>query len=257
MLLPARSSRRHTVRTKCCFLPAPLSPPPSILYGQAARKASYGDVHRASVQTHAGKPCAGDPRKPTIRNGGQGYGTEFQSEIWTEFRHSNSSLGASKRLRDLESSLGERLQNSRNLVLLKAVRWRASRCCVVRMPFSAPLLPGVGALAWGRARTGDENGWWSAALGGVAVRLPPPRRELARAPAGWRACASLGWTTCPWTATLARSRTLSRCRSGKGRLWALRAGDLTATVGTATVRSFQASLTDISVRTRGSLCVCV
>jgi len=38
---------------------------------------------------------------------------------------------------------------------------------------------------------------------------------------------------------------------------ALRAGDLTATVGTATVRSFQASLTDISVRTRGSLCVCV
>ena len=152
----------------------------------------------------------------------------------------------------LENKQGARCSPAR----WPAVRWRASRCCVVRMPFSAPLLPGVWALAWGRARTGDENGWWSAALGGVAVRLPPPRRELARAPAGWRACASLGWTTCPWTATLARSRTLSRCRSGKGRLWALRAGDLTATVGTATVRSFQASLTDISVRTRGSLCVC-
>jgi len=56
-----------TVRTKCCFLPAPPAhPPPSILYGQAARKASshspstlhlygqaarkasYGDVHRAA-----------------------------------------------------------------------------------------------------------------------------------------------------------------------------------------------------------------
>ena len=34
-----------TVRTKCCFLPAPPAhPPPSILYGQAARKASSRSI---------------------------------------------------------------------------------------------------------------------------------------------------------------------------------------------------------------------
>ena len=76
-----------TVRTKCCFLPAPPAhPPPSILYGQAARKASYGDVHRASVQTHAGKPCAGDPRgnqpyetvdKDTGLNSNRRFGPNF------------------------------------------------------------------------------------------------------------------------------------------------------------------------------------
>ena len=160
MLLPARSSRRHTVRTKCCFLPAP----PLTAALHPVRSSGTKSILRRRAQSVSADPRWQavrwrSSRKPTIRNGGQGYGTEFQSEIWNEFRHSNSSLGASKRLRDLESSLGERLQNSRNLVLLKAVRWRASRCCVVRMPFSAPPLPGGWALDWGRARTGEEIGW--------------------------------------------------------------------------------------------------
>ena len=30
---------------------------------------------------------------------------------------------------------------------------------MVRMPFSAPPLPGGWALDWGRARTGEEIGW--------------------------------------------------------------------------------------------------
>ena len=97
-----------TVRTKCCFLPAPPAhPPPSILYGQAARKASYGDVHRASVQTHAGKPCAGHPHgnqpyetvdKDTGLNSNRRFGPNFGIPILVSW--------SSKRLRDLEFSLG-------------------------------------------------------------------------------------------------------------------------------------------------------